>query len=199
MRKYESFFSNLKCPYCNSSIKSHLEELDIPHFGETILLHLKCEKENCSFKTNDLFSVFSKEPKRFAFRFSSEADLSTKVIKSSSCTIRIPEFGVEIEPSIASEGYFTNIEGILLRITEVLQFTYMSLEHPEKMFNCKDLIRKVAHAIEGNESFTLILEDPMGNSAIISDDENKISIKTLTKEETEKLKVGGSPIFGLEK
>lgn len=195
--KYSEFFSHLRCPYCKTPIESRLEQIDIPHFGETIVLHLGCRNPNCSFKTNDLFSVFTKDPKRFLYKCVDESDLNAKIIKSGSCTIRLPEFGIEIEPSIASEGYITNIEGILQRVLSILKLSLNDLEDPKRKDNCQYLIDRVIKAIDGQESFTLILEDPYGNSAIISNDSGKLKSESLSNEELEELKVSGSFVFDM--
>ena len=47
-------------------------------------------------------------------------DLNSRVIRSTSGTIRIPELGIDVEPGSISDSYVTNIEGVLDRILKVV-------------------------------------------------------------------------------
>jgi len=40
------------------------------------------------------------------------------VIKSGTTTIRIPEFGAKITPGPYSEGFITNVEGVLSKVED---------------------------------------------------------------------------------
>ena len=83
-------------------------------------------------------------------------DMNILVAKSSTGTVKIPEIGLEVKPGPASQGYITTVEGILMRVNEVLG---------KKTTKVNDLL-------EGKQ-FTLIIYDPIGNSAI---DSSKVEI-----------------------
>ena len=176
-KKIDVFFDNIECPICKSTINTNFKTIDIPNFGETIIFTLICQ--NCGYRKTDLFNVYEKKPKRYIFKFNSKTDLNIRVIKSGSCTIKIPEFGTIIEPGIESEGYITNIEGILHRINDVLTSLEKNSQEEENLAKITELKDKMKETLEGKINFTLILEDPYANSAIILEDNSKLNIENL--------------------
>jgi len=97
---------------------------------------------------------------------------------------------VDIEPGFASESYISNVEGVLERVEDVLQFATRSAREAgsqEATEKGEDILEKIALAREGRFAFTLILEDPLGNSAIDCD---KAVKSPLTAEDAAALKTG---------
>lgn len=176
-RNIDIFFSEIECPICKSKMVNQYSTTDIPYFGEIIIFTLICN--NCGFKRTDLFSVYEKDPKRYIFKYNNEKDLRIRVIRSGSCTIKIPELGSIIEPGAESEGYITNIEGILNRINDILDMIEKQDQDEASLEKINEIRNKIFESIKGKFEFTLILEDPSGNSAIISDDESKLTIEDL--------------------
>ncbi len=176
-KNIDVFFNKIDCPICKSQIQTHYKTQDIPYFGEVIILTLICQ--NCGYKKNDLFSVYEKEPKKYILKVNEEKDLKIKVVRSGACTIKIPEFGTVIEPGVESEGYITNIEGILLRINDILLGLEKNPQDDETLSKIEELKRELEKAKDGKLAFTLILEDPTGNSAIILEDTSKLKIEKL--------------------
>jgi zinc finger protein len=112
-----------------------------------------------------------------------------RVIKSGTATVIIPEFGATITPGPHSEGYISNVEGILERIEDALTFMLSSakgksLERGEKM------LKQIGMAREGTPQLTLVIKDPLGNSAIVSSDPTKVRKRKLTKRELLRVKFG---------
>jgi len=168
------------CPVCGKKeFKIILLDYEVPYFGKILLVSGKCL--NCGFKHNDVFVPEVKEPIEYKVKVENEEDLMIRVVRSSNCTVEIPELKAKIEPGSLSQGYITNVEGILLRIEEVFKGQKESLgkEKVEKVLN------KIEKMKEGKEKFTLILKDPTGNSAIVSPKAKK---RKMTKEEASKLK-----------
>ncbi len=176
-RKVDIFFKDIECPVCKSKVHTNFQTIDIPHFGETIIFTLICEK--CGYKKNDLFNVYEQVPKRHVYSYDTKIDLNVRVIRSSTCTVKIPEFGSIIDPGAESEGYITNIEGILLRINDILDIIEKDAQDEESFAKVNELREKIKKALKGEFSFTLILEDPQGNSGVISEDESKLTIEKL--------------------
>ncbi|HDJ96707.1 MAG TPA: ZPR1 zinc finger domain-containing protein, partial [Candidatus Aenigmarchaeota archaeon] len=127
-----------------------------------------------------------KEPLEFSLKVKKAEDLKIRVVRSSSGTIEIPEFGVKIEPGPQAQGYVTNVEGILLRIEEVLIDQIKVLKGKRKR-KAKEVLEKVKKARGGKFNFTLIIKDPLGNSVIVS---KKARKRKLEEEEIKNLKVG---------
>ena len=114
-------------------------------------------------------------PVKLTFESSTEKDLTVKVVKSSNATVKIPQLGLEVTPGSQSQGYIANVEGVLERIQDAL----LGIEQmkPEKKQKIKELLEKIAKMRNAKEMFTLIIEDPSGNSKIISDKAKKEKLK----------------------
>jgi zinc finger protein len=84
--------------------------------------------------------------------------------------VHIPEWGLDIEPGPASEAYISNVEGLLDRIETIVMMARKWAEKDEEVRRADELLCEMDAAREGKASFTLIIEDPLGNSAIV--DEN---------------------------
>jgi zinc finger protein len=112
------------------------------------------------------------------------------VIRSSSGTIRVPELGVDIEPGFASESYISNVEGVLDRIEGIVCFATRSAREAENLEGATkgdEILKNIELARKGEFPITLILEDPLGNSAI---DSEKAVRSPLTDVDIARLKTG---------
>jgi zinc finger protein len=117
-------------------------------------------------------------------------DLDARVIRSSSGTIRVPELGVNIEPGFASESYISNVEGVLDRIEGVVRFATGSAKeagNEESTRIGEQILENISLARIGQFPLTIILEDPLGNSAIASE---KVVRTPLADEDITNLKTG---------
>jgi zinc finger protein len=95
--------------------------------------------------------------------------MKIRVVRSSEGTIKIPRIG-SIEPGAAANGYVTNVEGVLTRIKDQLEHLKEDSEEEEDVKNkARSMIKKINRVIWGQESIKLVVEDPTGNSAIVSD------------------------------
>jgi zinc finger protein len=129
-----------------------------------------------------------REPVRYEMTIETVEDLNARVIRSTSGTIRIPELGIDVEPGTISDSYVTNIEGVLDRIQNVVITASKWVKDDEEKYAIgMDILKKMNDARLGKQKLTIIIEDPLGNSAIISD---KAVSKTLTTEESKDLKTG---------
>ncbi|MBI4145469.1 ZPR1 zinc finger domain-containing protein [Candidatus Woesearchaeota archaeon] len=159
------------CPVCGKSTLTLSEaESEVPYFGKLFIFGMNCS--GCGFHKADVEAAEQKEPVKWTLEVSSKEDLSIRVIKSSEATVRIPYIG-DITPGPASEGYVTNVEGILNRIKEQVEHLRDSAEEDEDRQKAKNILKKIMRVIWGDERIKLIIEDPTGNSAIISDKAQK--------------------------
>lgn len=154
----------MDCPSCGKEIGATMEEVDIPHSGATIITTYKCA--HCGYKRSDVWHVEEREGTRLTFEFSGESDLSVRVVKSARATVRIPELGIEVKPGPASEGYISNVEGVLERMEDAMAGMKELL--PKKDGKLRELVSKINWFRQGKGGFTLVIEDPSGNSAIVS-------------------------------
>ena len=145
---------------------------------------------DCGFRHSDTILLTQKEPVRFTLQVTSIEDLDARVIRSSSGTLRIPELCVDIEPGFASESYISNVEGVLDRIEGVVSFATRSAREansPEATRKGEEILERINLARTGRFPLTLIIEDPLGNSAI---DHEKAVKSTLPDEVAANLKTG---------
>ncbi len=155
------------CPMCQTNNLTLMEsEMDIPFFGTAFLFSMECS--NCKYKKADIESAEQKEPSKYVFEISSEEDLNVRLIKSSQATIKLPRI-MTITPGPASQGYISNIEGVLNKIKDVIQQTKESADEKSDKIKAIKLIKKLNKILFGQEKIKLTMEDPSGNSAIISD------------------------------
>ena len=93
--------------------------------------------------------------------------MKTKIIKSSNCSIEIPEIGIKVEPD-ELEGKVTDTRGVLKEVVEVLSLYKSFSEDDEERMYLDDMIKCIREAMKGKRNLTLILEDPSGNTKIFS-------------------------------
>jgi len=169
--------SGQPCPVCGTNnLTLREEDIEIPYFGAVSVFSMKCS--NCEFRKSDVEILENRGPLRYTFEVTSEEDMKVRVIRSSSGTVKIPYVG-SLEPGDFAEGFVTNIEGLLTKFKEVLQsIRDNEEENDENKEKAKSLIKKIDRTIWGRERMKIIIEDPTGNSAIISE---KASVEKLKK------------------
>jgi zinc finger protein len=157
-----------ECPICHQNNLELMEnEIEVPFFGKVLIFSMNCT--NCNFHKADVESEEVRDPTKHTLEVSSEEDMKIRVVKSSQATIKVPHV-CTITPGPASNGYVTNIEGILERIKHEIQTAADSEEEDEDAKKkARNLIKKLNRVIWGQEPLKVIIEDPSGNSAIISD------------------------------
>lgn len=184
------------CPICFSdeglTMIAHTSE--IPYFGEHTQLTILCP--SCGWKHTDFIPAEGKKPGAFSLEIEGIDMLSVRIIRSSSCTIKIEELGLEVEPGGATTGYVSNIEGVLNRFQGAVEMMYRQAKtsnEKETMRKCEALLEKINLVKDGNLMVEITLLDPMGHSQILH--ENAVS-RELTERELEELEIGPSiPIF----
>lgn len=182
----QSFTTTTSCPLCNSDLIINWRGDDIPFFGE--IMHIASRCGGCGFRVTDTLILAQREPVRYELKLEGPEDLNIRVVRSTSGTIRIPELGIDVEPGSVSESFVSNVEGVLDRILDVVVTACKwHAEDPAKYAVGLEVQQALRDAIDGKRELTLIIEDPMGNSAIISDKANK---RHLTPEEASHLKTG---------
>ncbi|MDD1675610.1 MAG: ZPR1 zinc finger domain-containing protein [Methanomicrobiales archaeon] len=157
------------CPLCKKDIEYTYETEDIPYFSEILITTALCD---CGFRHVDTLITGGGEPTRWKMPISSADDLAIRVIRSTSAVIKIPELGVTVEPGPACEGFISNVEGVLWRVMEAVEYV-RSWSEGEDLARAIEIGKKIREALAGDLSFTLVLEDPCGNSAIIDKNAEK--------------------------
>lgn len=154
------------CVYCHEQGMTRLMLTRIPHFREVILSSFSCDE--CSYKDSEVqFGGSIKEKgQRISITVKNSKDMNRQLVKSDWASIAIPELDFEQPPS--KKGEITTIEGLLDRITcGIEQYQPVRrIQDPETAAKLDDFLQKVAELKSIKKEFTLILDDPSGNSYI---------------------------------
>lgn len=179
MPKREFLLPIERCPICGAKgtfrVKGRIDH--IPYFGEMMQTSASCT--SCKFRHADVMCLGERPPLRYEFQVTSEEDLKVRVVKSSTGTIKLPELGVTVEPGPASQGYVSNVEGVLGRVKEAIELAIEGVDAVRRRRG-KARIKKLDEVCAGKRRARLILMDPFGHSAIVDERARK---RKLTKRE----------------
>nr|WP_099209769.1 ZPR1 zinc finger domain-containing protein [Thermococcus henrietii] len=186
------------CPICGGkgTLKAIQHIHEIPYFGKVMESTIICEK--CGYRNADVMILEDRPPKLYTVKVENEKDLFTRVVRSKSGTIELEEIGVKIEPGPASEGFITNVEGVLERVRETLLMAreFRKQEGDEEAVKKADeILQYIEDVKEGKKPLTVKIADPLGNSALIGE---KVRSRLLTEEEIQKLSLGPYQIVNPE-
>lgn len=171
---YETIDGEL-CPFCNEKTLTLMEAVrDVPFFGACHLFSMDCS--SCKYHKADVEAEQQGEPCKYTLEITSEEDMRIRIIKSSNADVKIPYVG-EIIAGETANGYITNVEGILNRIKNQVEHLRDAAEDDEEKTKAKNMLKKLTRIAWGQEKAKLIIEDPTGNSAIISPKAKKESLK----------------------
>jgi zinc finger protein len=165
------------CIFCGKKTLTLMQdEIDIPYFDKVFVFSMKCS--SCNFYKSDVESSKMREPCKVTFEITDEKDMKVRVVKGSNASVKIPGLKINVRPGPAAEGFVTNIEGLLDRFKKVIEHARDSSDDNKERKSAKNLLKKLWKVKCGDVALKIIIEDPTGNSGIISD-----------KTKVEKLKV----------
>lgn len=170
-----AIISGQKCPMCFKDTLTLMEdEREIPYFGKACIFSMSCS--TCKYHKADVETESKSDPTKYTINIDSEEDMSIRIVKSADATVKIPRI-MSIEPGVASNGYITNVEGIFNRAKAQIETIRDNAEDKSERKKAKNMLKKIQNIMWGNESIKLTLEDPSGNSAIISEKAEKSKYK----------------------
>ena len=156
------------CPVCKQKTMQLIqEEREIPHFGKCYLMSMNCIE--CLYHSSDIEVEKKDNPKKYEFTVEKKQDLNVRVIKSSQATVKIPQLRMSVTPGAGSIGYISNIEGLLNRFKAIIESQRDNSEEPSERKAAKNLLKKLWKVELGEQELKIVIEDPSGNSAIVSD------------------------------
>ena len=195
---------DLPCPICSSTgnvnMIAHIDE--IPYFGEHTQVTILCH--DCGWRQTDFIPAEGKKAGGWSMVIDDEDKLRARVVRSSSCTVCIPELDLEVNPGTSSTGYVSNVEGVLHRFQEIInmverdisnQFLAAEGEQREALMEQLATLQQMTLTLSNlggprADVITLELLDPHGHSMILHGDAVE---RDLTKKELEALPVGPDP------
>ena len=186
------------CPICNSEngLILNVHTSEIPYFGEHTEMTIICNE--CGWRNTDFIPSEGKKPSLWSLVIDNSELMTTRVVRSSSCTVRIVELGLEVEPGDNATGYISNVEGVLNRFSDAISMIQRGAirdgeEGKEKVESCQELIDRISRVKKGQEPVELLLLDPNGHSQILHESATSTE---LSEEEIVALATGPQiPIF----
>lgn len=101
------------------------------------------------------------QPVRYMLTITEEVDLLTKVVKSKTASVEIPELEIRILPGSNSKNLICDVFGLLSRIEDAIKMG-RGIENTKT----KELLEKLGQIKNGRLTATLVLTDPSGLSLI---------------------------------
>ena len=155
------------CHECNAPAETNMKMTNIPHFKEVVIMATVCEV--CGAKTNEVKAGGGIEPlgKRLELRVTDPFDLNRDLLKAETCSVAVPELDFEMGGA-ALGGRFTTVEGLLNNIVETVQQNSLwgggDGVAPDVAGRMETFLGKFQELLEVRAPFTLVLDDPAGNS-----------------------------------
>ena len=127
--------------------------------------------EHCGYKSNEVKTggAIPDKGRIITLYCDDPSDLSRDVLKSETCTMRVPELNLDIQEGTLG-GRFTTLEGLLRQVYDELESrvfsqTSDSMDEQTKQ-NWIEFFSRLKTAIEGKVKFTVIMQDPLAGSYI---------------------------------
>jgi len=169
VKKDEVLSFPTNCDQCQSAVETRMKVTSIPHFKEVVIMATTCDV--CGARTNEVKvgGGISDKGRRISLRVTEAADLTRDVLKSETCTLKIPE--LEFEAQLMSNGgKFTTVEGLLEAVKEQLLTGNPFLMGDSATDSVKSKMAafsvRLDELIAAKTVFTIVLDDPAGNSFI---------------------------------
>lgn len=160
---------NQQCPVCFKEAATFSEyEIEDPLAGPLAIFSIKCNA--CGFKNSDLEFLEEGTPAEYSIDIESKEDLNIRVIKSGACQIKIPSFRISVDSSMNSEGFISNVEGVINRFKQQIELLKedSDLDKTQRK-KLKNILKGIDEVFNGEKKITLKLIDETGNSMILSD------------------------------
>tara|TARA_B100000029_G_scaffold515327_1_gene621750 strand:- start:839 stop:1417 length:579 start_codon:yes stop_codon:yes gene_type:complete len=184
----------IPCAHCGAegSLTMLALSSEIPYFGEHTQITILCD--DCGWKHTDFIPSEGMKPGYWSIELDSIDKLISRVVRSSSCTIRIPQLDLEVTPGGSSSGFISNIEGVINRFENVVGTIIRGTSDSDELIRkANQILEDLDIAKSGQSDFHIVLLDPRGRSQIIHDEAES---RELTKEELAELDTGPDlPVF----
>ncbi|KAF5895121.1 zinc finger protein ZPR1 [Clarias magur] len=155
------------CMSCYQNGKTRLLLTKIPFFREIIISSFTCP--HCHWTNTEIQSAgrIQEQGVCYTLHIKTKEDMNREVVKTDSATIRIPELDFEI-PAFTQKGSLSTIEGLLDRAIAGLEQDQplRRATDPEVADKIDQFIQKLKKLKDVDKEFTLIINDPSGNSFI---------------------------------
>lgn len=155
------------CMNCYKNGMTRMLLTRIPFFKEIIVSSFRCD--HCHWSNTEIQSAgqIQEDGVCYTLKIKTKQDLNREVVKADSATTRIPELDFEIPP-FTQKGSLSTIEGLLDRAVAGLEQDQPARRSadPEVAARIDDFIQKLQKLKDVEGEFTLVIEDPSGNSFV---------------------------------
>ncbi|XP_037361522.1 zinc finger protein ZPR1 [Talpa occidentalis] len=155
------------CMNCYRNGMTRLLLTKIPFFREIIVSSFSCE--HCGWSNTEIQSAgrIQDQGVRYSLTVKTQEDMNREVVKTDSATTRIPELDFEI-PAFSQKGALTTIEGLISRAISGLEQDQPTRRAKEEVVaeRIDAFIVKLKELKHVTSPFTLIIDDPSGNSFV---------------------------------
>jgi zinc finger protein len=165
------------CPGCGKDAFLNIQLVSIPYFKEVYITAVVCEQ--CGYRMNDVKTggEIPDKGQRIWLDVHGPADLRRDILKSETCSLKIPECNVEVQPGTMG-GRFTTVEGLLTQVRDDLRGSIFDMDDvnstggdsmpTQRKIAWTNFFADLEKAIRGDMRYTIIMEDPLGNSYVQS-------------------------------
>jgi zinc finger protein len=165
--KEPDVLSGQPCPMCRKKTLTLTEGArEIPYFGKVFLYSMSCS--TCKYHKADIEIAEKRPGAKYTFEVNGKKDLNVRIVKGAEATVKIPHI-TTITPGPGSNGFVTNVEGILKRVQKIIESLRDNAEDNADRKKAKNMLKKIQKVLWGKEKLKIIIEDKSGNSAIVSD------------------------------
>uniref|UniRef100_A0A8C1A370 Zinc finger protein 259 n=1 Tax=Cyprinus carpio carpio TaxID=630221 RepID=A0A8C1A370_CYPCA len=155
------------CMNCYENGSTRLLLTKIPFFKEIIISSFSCP--HCNWTNTEIQSAgrIQEQGVLYTLQVKTKEDMNREVVKSDSASTRIPQLDFEI-PAFTQKGSLSTIEGLLDRAVVGLEQDQpiRKATDPAVAEKIEEFIQRFKKLKEVEEEFTLIIDDPSGNSFI---------------------------------
>jgi len=177
---------SFKCPSCQEGRIDIFKTIyDLPDGDKMLILKFECNK--CNFHKNDIIPLTTNmEPGTMTLQIKNGEDLKSKIYRSPTGKLEIPELELIVEPGPRADFYYTNVQGILFRFENAVSIYKNNLEEDDpKKREIYELLNNLKQAIDGKLEFTLKITDNQGGSYIIPQDKKNYTFEKNKNKEFE--------------
>ena len=142
--------------------------IDLPDFKDMVLTVCKCSQ--CGHLTNSIKADPSEKGNKFTLQVICHNDMQRELIKSGTCSVLVPELDLELTPGTLGTQ-FTTVEGLLRLMLQDLQQNVMQIMGGSGATDDSSpfgqFMLRLQKVVNGEENFTLVMDDPVSNCVSI--------------------------------
>lgn len=178
------------CMACRKNGMTNIMLTRIPYFRDVIIMSFECD--HCGHRSTSVQNAeVAERGCKYTLKVKTMEDRNRQVVRSPLSSVFIPELEFEMPPMSDQQGVFTTVEGLLTSAVEDLRATQNSRSDEVKA-QVEAFVTQLAMCAAGLRPYTLILDDPTGNSylenpnAPSADPQLRVENYTRTREQNEK-------------